>query len=118
VFHAVLSWQVPNFGTFEFFTTCERLGTAPMFTVNLSNGTAEEAAALVAFTTGTQGDTRSIGTDSNGIDWKTVDYWATIRTELGHPAPFNALLFELGNELWADADAGAWLLRVVKSQDS
>ena len=55
-----------------------------MWTVSI-NGTAQEAAAVVAFFNGDVDDDRPIGTDRNGRDWLTVGHWAQLRAEHGHP---------------------------------
>jgi hypothetical protein len=70
-----------------------------MWTVSL-NGTAQEAAALVAFFNGTVDDQRPIGLDRNGVDWRTVGDWAKLRSEAGQPEPFPILLWEVGNEIY------------------
>jgi alpha-L-arabinofuranosidase len=62
-------------------------------------GTAEEAAAWVAYCNGKPADTGRIGVDSAGKDWKTVGYWAAKRAENGHSAPYRVKFWELGNEV-------------------
>ncbi|MEX2626174.1 MAG: hypothetical protein WD225_04785 [Ilumatobacteraceae bacterium] len=71
------------------------------------NGTAEEAAALVAFFNGELDDTRGIGTDRRGRDWRTVGHWASMRAAAGHPTPRPITIWEIGNEVYgAVAEAG------------
>jgi alpha-L-arabinofuranosidase len=65
----------------------------------IGDGTAEEAAAWVAYCNGRAQDTTTIGVDYLGKDWKTVGYWAGKRAENGHPAPYNVKYWELGNEI-------------------
>jgi hypothetical protein len=48
------------------------------------DGTAEEAAAWVAYCNGKPADTTRIGVDSAGKDWQTAGYWAAKRAENGH----------------------------------
>jgi hypothetical protein len=70
-----------------------------MITLNVCDGTAQEAMAWVAFCRGRIGDKRVIGRDKNGVDWKTVDYWAQKRLEeTGLYAPVDVVYWELGNE--------------------
>jgi hypothetical protein len=68
--------------------------------------TAKENTALVAFFNGAVGDTRSIGVDQKGADWKTVGYWAGIRQALGNPDPLNLTIFEFGNETYGGGSQG------------
>jgi alpha-L-arabinofuranosidase len=71
------------------------------------NGTAEEAAALVAFFNGDVNDDRVIGVDERGRDWKTVGEWARLRAAGGHSEPAPIELWEVGNEIYgAQPSAG------------
>lgn len=82
-------------------------GLEGMWTVSF-NGTAEEAAALVAFFNADVDDTRVIGLDRRGRDWGTVGQWATLRSDGGHPEPVNVDLWEVGNEVFgARPEAGS-----------
>ena len=100
------TWEMPDFGTMEFYQASEQFGFVPMFIFNLSNGTPEEAAALVAYLNGQLEDDRPIGKDAHGEDWRTVGEWARQRAADGHPASFHARYFELGNENWNTAREG------------
>jgi alpha-N-arabinofuranosidase len=75
-------------GTDEFMRYAELVGAAPFLTVNMSTGTAEEAADWVEYCNGT--DT----------------YYATQRKENGHAAPYQVKYWGLGNEEAANEDAG------------
>ena len=89
----------PKFGTGEYLILLRQLRAAGMLTVNVCDGTPEEAVAWVAFCRGRLGDPRVIGRDSNGRDWQTIGYWAQRRAELtGIREPVNVLYVELGNE--------------------
>lgn len=77
----------------------EATGTEGMWTVNV-NGTAQSAAALVAYFNGSVDDTRAIGVDRHGVDWQTVATWARLRAEHGHAEPVGVRLWEIGNEVW------------------
>jgi hypothetical protein len=74
-------------------------GVAGMWTINF-NGTAQQAAALVAFFNGTVDDSRVIGVDRNGVDWGTVGKWAALRSSNGHPDPQPVKYWEIGNEVF------------------
>ncbi|ABY34704.1 MAG TPA: alpha-L-arabinofuranosidase [Chloroflexus aurantiacus] len=70
-----------------------------IWTVSI-NGSAQEAAALVAFFNGTVDDQRPIGVDARGRDWQTVGYWARLRAETGSTDPFPVRYWEVGNEVY------------------
>ncbi len=70
-----------------------------MYIVNF-NGTAKEAAAVVAFFNGAVNDERTIGVDLRGRDWYTVGHWARLRRDQGYPEPFKITLWEVGNEIY------------------
>ncbi|HWC68132.1 MAG TPA: hypothetical protein VG478_08710 [Acidimicrobiales bacterium] len=90
----------------DFLGFLAETGLQGMWTVSM-NGTAEEAAALVAFFNGEVDDDRPIGRDRRGRDWKTVGEWARLRAENGHPEPVPIRTWEVGNEIYgAVADAG------------
>jgi len=75
-------------GTDEFMRYAELVGAAPFLTVNMSTGTAEEAADWVEYCNGT--DT----------------YYASQRQANGHAAPYGVKYWGLGNEEAAREDAG------------
>ena len=89
------------------------LGAQVYLTVNYGSGTPTEAAALVAYLNGRVGDMAPLGTDAFGVDWGTVDHWASLRAaaptsagdilRAGHPAPYGFRNFEIGNEVWGDS---------------
>jgi hypothetical protein len=83
-----------------------------MWTASI-NGTAEEAAAAVAFFNGRSDDERPIGVDRQGRDWLTVGHWARLRAEHGHPESAPIHLWEVGNEVFgavetAGPDCATW----------
>jgi len=97
----------------------EKLGQAVMVVNYGSNlegtggGESAEAAALVAYTNGHAGDTRALGKDSAGKDWRTVGDWASIRGQaplavddglnflrIQHPNPFAFKLWQVGDEVY------------------
>jgi alpha-N-arabinofuranosidase len=75
-------------GTDEFMRYAELVGAAPFLTVNMSTGTAEEAADWVEYCNG------------NGT------YYASQRQANGHAAPYGVKYWGLGNEEAAREDAG------------
>jgi len=87
----------PLTGAAEYLTLLNSLNAKGMITLNVSDGTPQEAAAWVAFCRGRIGDSRVIGKDVHGRDWMTVDHWAQRRLELtGIREPVNVLYWELG----------------------
>lgn len=83
----------------DFIGLLEATGLPAMWTASI-NGTAEEAAAAVAFFNGSVGDERAIGTDREGRDWSTVGHWAQLRADHGHPDPVGIAYWEVGNEVY------------------
>jgi hypothetical protein len=97
----------------------DKFGTA-IITVNYGSNAAgtgggepAEAAAWVAYANGDPNDTKVIGKDSTGQDWKTVGYWATLRSQAplpdddglnllraDHPKPLGIKLWEIGSEVY------------------
>ena len=99
-----------------FAQVAEAAGTQAYVTVNYGSGTPEQAAAWVAYYNGSVSGTASLGIDSKGRDWKTVGYWASIRSSsplgvddgynflrMAHPLPFGFRYWEVGNECY-----GTW----------
>lgn len=83
----------------DFINFLRASGTQGMYTVNM-NGTAREAAALVAFFNGSVNDDTVIGTDINGRNWGKVSDWAQLRRDHGNPDPINIKYWEIGNEIY------------------
>jgi hypothetical protein len=97
----------------------EKTGTA-LITVNYGSNTAgtgggepAEAAAWVAYLNGNPASPQIIGKDSTGQDWKTVGYWATLRSQsplatddglnllrANHPNPLNIEFWQIGSEVY------------------
>ena len=110
-----------NFGNFAMLLDYVQNGTA-VITVNYGSnlagtggGEPAEAAAWVAYCNGDPADSKVIGKDSTGYDWKTVGYWATVRASqpladddglnllrIGHPKPLNIKYWEIGNEVFGN----------------
>ena len=83
----------------DFAALISATGTGAIWTVNI-NGTAQEAAALVAFFNGTVDDDRTIGVDRRGRDWGTVATWARLRADGGQLDPVRIDAWEVGNEIF------------------
>jgi|GEM_PF-3170157 alpha-L-arabinofuranosidase len=66
----------------------------------LWGGSPQEAAAWVAYANArVNGPDVRIGTDYRGVNYHTSRYWARLRAENGHPAPYKCLYWEIGNEV-------------------
>jgi len=101
-----------HFGTTEFISYCRKIGAEPFLVVNMATGTPEEAANWVEYCNGT-GDT----------------YYANLRRAHGFKEPFNVKYWGIGNEEYAETDAGrdqdvqqyikdTWLfVKLMKLQD-
>lgn len=73
------------------------------------SGSAQEAAAWVAYANAKVGDAPVIiGKDARDLDWKDSQHWAKLRASHGHPEPYRVEHWEIGNELY-DAKQGAGL---------
>jgi hypothetical protein len=84
-------------------------------TVNYGSGTPQQAAAWVAYYNAATSSTTALATDSMGRNWNTAGYWASLRAaaplktddgynflRIAHPAPFNILYWEIGNECYGN----------------
>ncbi len=101
-----------HFGTAEFVQYCRAIGAEPFLVVNMSTDTPNDASDWVEYCNGT-GDT----------------YWANLRRSHGFEAPFNVKYWGIGNEEYAEPDAGkhqnvdkyiedSWqFLKLMKLQD-
>ena len=80
-----LAWHTVEsnrFGTDEFIQFCRAVSTAPCICVNMGNGTMDEAQNWVEYCNGTA-DT----------------YYANLRRQNGHDAPYEVKYWGLGNEI-------------------
>ncbi|MCP4427807.1 MAG: alpha-L-arabinofuranosidase, partial [Chloroflexi bacterium] len=87
----------------DFINFIKTADTEAMYTVN-HNGTAKEAAALVAFFNGSVDDETMIGADVRGRNWGKVSDWAQLRSDNGNPDPLNIQYWEIGNEIYGGQD--------------
>ena len=83
----------------DFIGFAKSINAEGVVSVNI-NATAKENAAYVAFMNGSVTDTRVIGIDQKGADWKTVGHWAQTRVDAGQSAPLGVKLWEFGNETY------------------
>ncbi|MFN8492019.1 MAG: cellulose binding domain-containing protein [Caldilineaceae bacterium] len=83
----------------DFINFLKATGKSGMWVIN-TNGTPQDAAALVAFFNAQTTDTTVIGVDSRGVDWKTAGYWAQLRASHGNASPFGIKLWSFGNEVY------------------
>lgn len=102
-----------HFGTAEFVMYCREIGAEPFLVVNMSTDSPNDASDWVEYCNGT-GDT----------------YWANLRRSHGYKEPFNVKYWGIGNEEYAEPDAGkhqkvdkyiedAWhIIKLMKLQDS
>jgi hypothetical protein len=97
----------------------EKTGITPLIEVNYGSnlkgnggGEPKEAAAWVAYANGSAESPQSIGVDASGHDWKTVGFWATLRSSsplssddgynflrVNHPEPLRILLWQVGEDV-------------------
>lgn len=78
-----------EFGTDEFMHWCKHAETSPMMAVNLGTKGTIDAAALLEY-----------------CNLPTGTYWADKRAENGHPEPYGAKVWCLGNEMDGPWQAG------------
>jgi hypothetical protein len=104
------TWQwVTSFADLVHVAT--NVGAQVFTTVNYGTGSTNEAAAWVAYANGSATNTLALGVDQFGTNWRTVGYWASLRTAapLGHDdgknflrisrsAPLGFKYWEIGNE--------------------
>lgn len=101
-----------HFGTAEFVSYCRAIGAEPFLVVNMSTDSPNDASDWVEYCNGT-GDT----------------YWANLRRSHGYNEPFNVKYWGIGNEEYAEPDAGrhqnvdkyiedSWhIIKLMKLQD-
>ena len=82
-------WESNDVGTDEFIKLCRLVGAEPVLTVNMGDGTAEEAAAWVEYCNGDA----------------TSEYGA-LRTKNGHPQPHDVRVWFVGNEQFGNWQVG------------
>jgi len=119
-------WFNNCYGIDEHMKLAQSSGAVSVITINFSTGLdktgqvstsasldqrIKRAAAWVAYLNGDPGDTRPIGVDPEGNDWKTVGYWAYKRSEHGRQAPWRVVWWEIGNEQFEHSEVGCTTAR-------
>lgn len=82
-------WETHDVGTDEFMRLCHLVGSEPILTVNMGNGTPEEAAGWVEYCNG--------GPDT---------HYGAMRAANGHPDPYNVKTWFVGNEQFGNWQVG------------
>lgn len=78
----------PNFGLEEIASFADEVDSDIVYVYSLARGSAQDASDLIEFLNA------RVGTNPNGgIDW------AQVRSDYGHPEPYNVQFFEIGNEI-------------------
>ena len=80
---AWMAYTANDFGVDEYKQLCAKLNCEPYICVNVVTGTPEEAAALVEYVNGA-----------------SSTKWGRVRAENGHPEPYAAKVWNVGNEEW------------------
>jgi len=80
---AWMAYTQNDVGVDEFMQLCDKLGAEPYICVNVGTGTPEDAAAQVEYVNGAS-DTK----------------WGRVRAANGHPEPYHAKVWNVGNEEW------------------
>ncbi len=114
-------WFNHGYGIDEHLQLAQSLEAVPVVTVNfgtgidrlgtVSTGASLEqrvlrAAAWVAYANGSPDDTRALGIDREGNDWKTVGHWAQKREASGRKGSPRVEYWEIGNELYERSEPG------------
>jgi len=109
----------------QFMLALQKYGMSAIIHVNYGSnakgtggGEPNEAAAWVAYANGSASNNQVIGVDGSGEDWKTVGYWASIRSaaplanddgynflRISHPDPLGIELWQVGEDM---PDNGAY----------
>jgi alpha-L-arabinofuranosidase len=82
-------WESNDMGTDEFIDLCRLIGSEPVLTINMGNGTTGEAAAWVEYCNG---------------DGST--HYGALRAENGHTAPHHVKVWFVGNEQFGNWQVG------------
>ncbi len=75
----------------EYLQWAEKVGTEPLYTVNMGTGSIQDAMDLVEYTNHAGGT-----------------YWSDLRRKNGHEEPYNVKMWYLGNEMDGPWQLGAW----------
>ncbi|MBK9123520.1 MAG: hypothetical protein IPM16_10445 [Chloroflexi bacterium] len=96
------TWEPHDVGTDEFIQLCRLIGTEPILTINMGDGTADEAAAWVEYCNG-----------------DATTRWGAVRAAHGHPEPYGVKTWFVGNEQFGNwqvghCDAETYALRFLE----
>ncbi len=75
----------------EYLQWAEKVGTEPLYTVNMGTGSIQDAMDIVEYTNHTGGT-----------------YWSDLRKKYGHEDPYGVKVWYLGNEMDGPWQLGAW----------
>jgi len=75
----------------EYLQWAEKVGTAPLYTVNLGTGTIQDAMDIIEYTNHEGGS-----------------YWSDLRRKNGHEKPYGVKTWYLGNEMDGPWQLGSW----------
>lgn len=75
----------------EYLQWAEKVGTAPLYTINLGTGNIQDAMDIVEYTNHEGGS-----------------YWSDLRRKYGHENPYNVKTWYLGNEMDGPWQLGNW----------
>lgn len=75
----------------EFLCWAEKVGTKPLYTVNMGTGTMQDALDIVEYTNHEGGT-----------------YWSDLRKKNGHEKPYGVKMWYLGNEMDGPWQLGSW----------
>ena len=83
---------IPNdVGHDEYLQWAEKVGTEPLYTVNLGTGTFQDAMDIVEYT-----------------NFEGGSYWSDLRKKYGHEKPYGVKTWYLGNEMDGPWQLGSW----------
>jgi alpha-N-arabinofuranosidase len=92
--HLDLAWHqyIPNdVGLDEYLQWSERVGTEPLYTINLGTGDLNDAIYIAEY-----------------VNHEGGTYWSDLRRKNGHEAPYGVKLWYLGNEMDGPWQIGSW----------
>ena len=83
---------IPNeVGHDEYLQWAEKVGTEPLYTVNMGTGRIQDAMDIVEYT-----------------NFKEGSYWSDLRGKYGHKKPYGVKTWYLGNEMDGPWQLGSW----------
>ena len=75
----------------EYLQWAEKIGTEPLYTINMGTGNMQDAMDLVEYT-----------------NFEGGSYWSDLRRKNGHEKPYAVKMFYLGNEMDGPWQLGSW----------